>query len=272
MAKRTSGAGAVNAVGEKPQQAIVDADTLRRLYVTILTCRTAAEKLRSAVPDAATAHAAATVELTGDDAVAISRESMALQLPRSTPVAAAFPGKDPSSALSNGAGPKMIARGGAGGSQLNVAAGVALAQKLDEKHAVVVALTDADSMSTGAGYEALNYAAANKLPMVVVVENMNSAPGSLAPNFIAIAQAHAVPGFIVDGNDAVAVYRVAREAINRARNGRGPSLIECRAFEVSEDPLRHLERYLEKHGWWTAEWKRELVARIESELPKKGAA
>lgn len=261
----TTGAAAS---GTKIAEAIVDNEKLRRLYEVVLTCRTAGEKGRG-TPAGATAYAAATIELTGDDAVATVHDSVTLALVRGAAVPAAET-KDHATVESNA--PKLIERAGAGGSQLSVAAGVALAYKLEAKPAVVVALTDATWMSSGAAYEALNYASANKLGMIIVVENMKSGEGPVAPEFTAIAQAHGVPAFVVDGEDAVAVYRVAREAINRARGGRGPSLIECRAFESSEAPLRHLERYLEKHGLWTPEWKRELLARIEGELRQRGAA
>jgi TPP-dependent pyruvate/acetoin dehydrogenase alpha subunit len=80
------------------------------------------------------------------------------------------------------------------------------------------------------------------------------------------AEAYGIPGIAVDGNDAVAVYRVAREAINRARSGRGPSLIACRTFDSAVDPIAHMERYLEKHGWWTKARKRQLAKEFRREI------
>lgn len=249
-------------------KAIVDNDTLRRLYATVLKCRAATAKVRD-LPAASgsTAHAAAIVELTGEDAVASSSASLAVDLVRGASMAEALGRSAKPPAIPNGSHPKLIARAGSGASQMSVAAGVALAQKLGARQGVVVVLTDAASMSAGPSYDALNYAAVNRVPMIVMVENPGANSG--APDFTTIAQAHGVPAFVVDGEDAVAVYRVAREAINRARSGRGPSLIEARKFETSEDPLRHLERYLEKHGLWTARWKKELLENIERELRKR---
>jgi TPP-dependent pyruvate/acetoin dehydrogenase alpha subunit len=249
-------------------KAIVDNETLRRLYSTVLTCRTVAARLPAVSAAAgATAQAAAMIELTAEDAVASSRDSLALDLLLGASLPAALANSASSSAPTNGTHPKLIARAGSGVSQMSVAAGVALAQKLEGRQGVVVALTDAASMSNGASYDALNYASANKVPMVVMVENTVAATG--LPDFITIAQAHGVPAFVVDGKDAVAVYRVSREALNRARSGRGPSLIECRKFETSEDPLRHLERYLEKHGLWTPKWKKQLLANVDGELRRQ---
>lgn len=246
-----------NVKNGKPQQEIVDNASLRRLYAVALQCRSAGER-GAAGGGAVVAHAAATVELTSEDFVAAARESFALDLVRGGSVAANTRSGSP--ARGNGGPAKVIAREAAGSSYLSIAAGVAFALKQAGKQAIVVALADSDVIATGASYEALHYASAHKLPLVAVVDNMGT-PGNVArPDFLTVAQAHGVPAFLVDGEDAVAVYRVGREAIHRARSGRGPSLIECRAFATNEDPLRHLERYLQKHGLWTPQWKREIIA------------
>ena len=232
----------------KPQQDIVNKESLRRLYAIVLKSRGAKSGGRKTVVDAA-----ATIELTNDDAVASESGGFSVE----------------QHAAGNSAGPMMVPQLAAGASLLSIAAGVALGKKSDGKQGVVVALATAESLARGASFEAMNYASAHKLPLVIVVDNVGDAtrpthPDAVGmehprrPEFLTIAQAHGVPAFLVDGEDAVAVYRVAREAIHRARSGRGPSLVECRAFDSQEDPLRHLESYLEKHGLWTPEWKREL--------------
>ena len=170
MAKRTRQVAAEPVKAKKPQQAIVDNETLRRLYEIVLACRTAAERKRDPAVEGATAQAAATIELKSEDAIATSRESVAVELVRGATLRSALARID---TPMNGATPKLIARAGA--SQLSVAAGVALAQKFDGRNGIVVALTDAASMSAGAAYEALNYASANKLPMIVVLDNTSSA-------------------------------------------------------------------------------------------------
>jgi TPP-dependent pyruvate/acetoin dehydrogenase alpha subunit len=97
----------------------------------------------------------------------------------------------------------------------------------------------------------------------------------------------AFPGITVDGNDVVAVYRVAQEAIARARRGQGPTLIECKTYrwyghseidpakyrdpeEVerwkAKDPIAGWRRYLTGKGLFTAEWKQEIVDGFNKEL------
>ena len=146
---------------------------------------------------------------------------------------------------------------------LGLAAGVALAFKLQNNHGVVVALAPATTLDSGSSHEALHLAATEKLPLIVVVAcSQGHNPDSLA----ARAAAYGIPAICVDAQDAVAVYRVSREAINRARSGRGASLIQCQAIESDLDSITRMERYLEKHGWWTPEWKRKLSAEFRSEL------
>jgi TPP-dependent pyruvate/acetoin dehydrogenase alpha subunit len=244
----------------KTQHAIVEKDSVRRLYAVVLKCRMKRERGGN-VAAGAIAHAAATIELTGEDAIAAIRESPALELLFGNSSTSANGG-------SSSSVPKRIPFLGAGASQLSVAAGVAWGDKTVGKPSVVVALADSASMSVGAAFEALSYAAAHKLPLIVIVDNQGAAGAVRSPDFTALAQGHGVPGFVVDGEDAVAVYRVAREAVHRARAGRGPSLIECRKFSTKEDPLRHLERYLQKHGLWTPRWKRQIVREAQAELRK----
>ena len=73
------------------------------------------------------------------------------------------------------------------------------------------------------------------------------------------------PGVVVDGGDVVAVWRVAQESIHRARNGSGPTLIDCRA-ESTADPLAHMEHYMRKRSVWADEWRSKLTEQFEAEL------
>jgi TPP-dependent pyruvate/acetoin dehydrogenase alpha subunit len=142
--------------------------------------------------------------------------------------------------------------------------------KADQEESVVVVFGDEVARET------LSYAAEQKLPMIFVVEN--SAPVDVAGH----ASARGVTGFTVDGNDAVGVYRVSQECLDRARRGVGPSFIECKApawkgrlrFERAmhrdvhelDDPLRYVEHYMAARGLYTEEWKRSLKAAITREL------
>jgi TPP-dependent pyruvate/acetoin dehydrogenase alpha subunit len=75
----------------------------------------------------------------------------------------------------------------------------------------------------------------------------------------------AFPTFNVDGADVVAVYRVASEATVHARNGNGPTLIEC-VLDSSSDPLKNMENYLSGKGLLDSATKRKVLAELRSEL------
>ena len=76
------------------------------------------------------------------------------------------------------------------------------------------------------------------------------------------------PGITVDGNDAVAVYRVAQEATERARSGGGPTLIEAQIFPGYgfSDPIAAMESYLTGKGLFSEGWKKEIMALFQREL------
>jgi TPP-dependent pyruvate/acetoin dehydrogenase alpha subunit len=278
MARRSKTARAHASVGShsnppagKELKLTVDQEVLRRLYANLLKCRMAAERLRrvagsanSALPRFEAAHLAATIELTEGDAISAVRKELPLDVVRGASLASAMANGN---GVTSATGVQVIPAEGAGSSQLNIAAGVAAGFHIRSNRNVVVALADASSLLLGSSYEALNYVARHRLPLIVVVDNGEQEHGAEAVQDLTWkAQAHGIFSIAVDGNDAVAVYRVAREASNRARAGRGPSLIECRFFEETRDPIPHLEQYLEKHRLWTPEWKRELALAYRREI------
>lgn len=117
-------------------------------------------------------------------------------------------------------------------------AGFALAFKLRRQARVYVAFTGDGATAPGDFYEGLNFAAIHKLPLVVVVENNGfaySTPNALqmpVANVADRAPAFGIPGEIAFGNDIFEVRRVARRALEHARSGRGPYLIEFKTFRV----------------------------------------
>jgi TPP-dependent pyruvate/acetoin dehydrogenase alpha subunit len=150
-------------------------------------------------------------------------------------------------------------------------AGFALAFKLRREPRVYVAFTGEGATSPGDFYEGLNFAAIHKLPLVVIIENncfAYSTPVALqmpVANVADRAPAFGIPGEIAFGNDIFEVRRTARRAIDRARSGGGPSLVEfktfrqrghgehddmayvpadLRAFWERRDPIRLLAEYL----------------------------
>jgi TPP-dependent pyruvate/acetoin dehydrogenase alpha subunit len=148
------------------------------------------------------------------------------------------------------------------GAHLCIACGSAWrAQYLGQKDVTVCFFGDGTT-NIGAFHEALNFAAVWKLPVVFVCENnlymeytpigdVTAVPHPAADR----AAAYGLPSLLIDGNDADIVYRTAQEAIAKARNGDGPSLIECLTYRHSghsrADPAKYrppgeLERWLER--------------------------
>jgi pyruvate dehydrogenase E1 component alpha subunit len=170
---------------------------------------------------------------------------------------------------------------------------VALANKMKKNDNIAVAFSGDGSTSLGFWHEALNFAGVHDLPIVFVCQNnlwaesVNLSLQTKVPDISTNAQAYGFPGITVDGNDVVAVYRVAQEAIARARRGQGPTLIECKTYrwyghseidpakyrdpeEVerwkAKDPIANMEKYLAAKGLFTAEWKQEIVDGFNNEL------
>ena len=136
------------------------------------------------------------------------------------------------------------------GTQLPQAVGAAMAARIKRDRTVVAAYLGDGATSEGDFHVALNFAGVFKAPVVFICQNNHwaiSVPTSkqTASESIAIkAQAYGFPGVKVDGNDALAVYGAVREAVDRARNGGGPTLVECETYRIgahssSDDPTRY---------------------------------
>jgi len=179
--------------------------------------------------------------------------------------------------------------------QIPHAAGIALGMKMRGADSVVMTCIGEGSTSQGEWYEGLNWAAVHKLPMICLVQNNQyaiSVPTKLqmaVPNVADRAPAFGMPGCVVDGNDALAVYRAVKEAADRARRGEGPTLIESKTYrpvphssddddrsyrtreEVNEwkkrDPLLLFKDHLEAQGYLPEaladEYERKAVAEVD---------
>jgi TPP-dependent pyruvate/acetoin dehydrogenase alpha subunit len=179
------------------------------------------------------------------------------------------------------------------GELVPVLAGVALASKIRGEHAVALTYVGDGATSTTPFHEGLNFAAVQKLALVVVAENNGWAYSTPVSRQMAVqdiagrAQAYGIPGAVVDGNDVIAVYEAARAAVLRARDGGGPSLIEAKTMRMKghaehdsasyvprevlaawrkKDPLLRFEKDLAENGWMTPKEKRDLDSRIEKAI------
>src|SRR5918998_1963515 len=118
------------------------------------------------------------------------------------------------------------------GDMVPVMAGVALSFKMRGEDRVVLVYVGDGATSTGAFHEGINFAAVQRCPLVVVVENNGYAYSTPLHKQTAVTQlkdkaiGYGIPGARADGNDVVATYQVTREAVDRARAGGGVTLIE----------------------------------------------
>jgi pyruvate dehydrogenase E1 component alpha subunit len=138
--------------------------------------------------------------------------------------------------------------------------GAAMAFTYRNEPRVALTFVGDGSSSTGLFHEALNLAAVQRAPFVVMVENNQYAYSTPLHQQMAVkdvaerALAHGVPATIVDGNDVEAVYGAARAAIERARAGEGPSLVECKTMRMLGHAIHDGAEYVPAE--LLAEWKR----------------
>ena len=138
------------------------------------------------------------------------------------------------------------------GSSMPIANGLAWASQLKGDGKVSVANFGDGAANIGAFHEALNLASLWKLPVVFVCQNNGYAEhtkyelGTAVANIADRAASYTMPGFTVDGNDPIAMWRVARDAIARARKGDGPTLIEAKTFRFFGHIYGDMDGYMDK--------------------------
>jgi TPP-dependent pyruvate/acetoin dehydrogenase alpha subunit len=179
------------------------------------------------------------------------------------------------------------------GDLIPVMAGVAMAGRYLGQKIVAMTWIGDGGTSTGAFHEGMNLAAVQRAPLVVVLENNQWAYSTPVNRQAALrdfsdrARAYGITSHTVDGNDLVAVLRIAREAVESARQGRGPVLIEAKTMRMlghaqhdpaeyvpremfeywkARDPLTRYEDYLDRQKLCNEKEKAAIHARVEREL------
>ena len=180
------------------------------------------------------------------------------------------------------------------GDMIPVMTGILVAARLQKKDTVALAYIGDGGMSTGAFHEGLNFAAVQKLPLLVMAEHNHyaySTPTNLQTavrNLAEKAAGYGIPGYIVDGNDIVACYEVTKRAADYARSGRGAVLIEAKTYrrkghaehddqryvpdgeiewwEKNNDPIDRYERYLLERKVATRKKLDAITAEVEREI------
>jgi len=119
------------------------------------------------------------------------------------------------------------------GSSISIGAGAALAMKMKNKDDVVLNYFGDGAANRGDFHEAINLAAVWKLPCIFIVENnqvsltTEQEEVTATEKFSDRAAGYGIPGYTIDGNDVLEVYKYTQEAIERARKGEGPTLLDC---------------------------------------------
>ena len=138
----------------------------------------------------------------------------------------------------------MLGANGIVAGGIPIITGAAFAAQLRGAGSVAVCFFGDGASNAGSFHESINIAASWNLPIIYVCENnlwaVNTPSKASMPidDIATRATAYGIPGIVVDGNDVLAVREVATEAVDRARNGEGPSLIECKTYRHR----RHTER------------------------------
>jgi 2-oxoisovalerate dehydrogenase E1 component alpha subunit len=151
------------------------------------------------------------------------------------------------------------------------AAGIALSKKLKRSDAVVGTWCGEGGTSEGDWHGAMNFAGIHKLPLVLIVENNQYAISvheskQVAGRVYKRAEGYGFPGFEGDGNDVLESYRLTKDAVDRARAGEGPTLIELRTYRhyshTSDDDDRTYRDKAEVDEWK----KKDPIPRFETYL------
>jgi len=178
------------------------------------------------------------------------------------------------------------------GGNIPLGTGTALASKILDNDRVTVVFFGDGAADEGTFHESLNFASIKKLPVVYVCENNFYAINShqlarqAGDNIYKWAQGYGMPGFRIDGNDVLEVSKYAKEAIDRCRNGGGPTLLECLTYRwkghigttddvgegyrpkeeydywISRCPIKRFSDFLRKEGVLTDE----LISSIDQEI------
>jgi len=156
------------------------------------------------------------------------------------------------------------------------AAGIAYASKYQQKKEAVLVIGGDGATSKGEFYEMLNVAGLKQLPLVCVINNncwaisTHCQQQTAAKTFAQKGIAGGIDSYQVDGNDIIAVKEITNLALNKARSGQGPTLIEALTFRLSDhttvdDATRYCDPKLKEDAW-----KKEPIKRLSNYLVEKG--
>ncbi len=169
----------------------------------------------------------------------------------------------------------VLGANGEVGGGLPIAIGAGMAIKMQKKDLVVVCFFGDGASNRGAFHEALNWASVFKLPVIFLNENNKFASTERVSETTSVenisdrAVGYSIPGVTIDGNDVIAVYETVKEAVTRARNRGGPTLIEAKTYRLKGhfvgDPMLYRKKEEVEEQWLN-----EPITRFEKELSNTG--
>ncbi len=174
----------------------------------------------------------------------------------------------------------ILGANGIVGGEIPIATGAAYSAKYRGTDQVAVSFMGDSATNEGTFHESINMAAAWNLPCVYVIENnlygisVDIRDVTNTPDLAVRANAYDIPGVVVDGMDVVAVYEVAKMAVERARKGEGPTIIECKTYRWQGhhvgDPATYRKRKseTEKEDWM----KKDPIPALKKAVLKEGIA
>ncbi len=171
----------------------------------------------------------------------------------------------------------MLGANGVVGGGFTMATGAALAQKMQKTDGVSVTFFGDGASNRGTFHEAANMAAVWNLPVIFLCENNQWASTTpyrttTSVDDIAIrAQSYGMPGVIVDGNDVFSVYEAAKDLVERARRGEGPSILECKTYRLKGHFVGDPEMYRTREEVQKVQEDTDPIPRFEKKVLKAGA-
>lgn len=280
---------------------VLNAEKLKELYATMVKCRLLAQRMQSDHRENSSSNSVfgfeatlvgAGAHLLAKDSIAMEHSSFLASLMKGTPLHFIL-SRNKSHQSGNGAGNTAPSEHHDNSvPSLSMENVLSLAAEMKGKGAVTLMFCTQNPETLIFDSATMAVAATQKLPLVCLVESSLDAPLEL-PNQIASgpyigADPAFYPRIPVDGCDVVGVFRVAQEAIRRAREGHGPAVIECltarssasakneaeraSAQYLAQDPLTFMEQYLRRRDLWSDEWSQSITAGFSRQLDKAGVS
>jgi acetoin:2,6-dichlorophenolindophenol oxidoreductase subunit alpha len=274
---------------------VLNAEKLKELYATMVKCRMLAERVQSestannSVLGFEATLVGAGAHLLPRDCIAMEHSSFVASLIKGTPLHSIL-ARNRAHQNGNGTGVLSSKHDGNAGLALSMETILTLAAEMNGKNAVTLVFCTHNPETLIFDSAAMAKAAAQKLPLVCLVESSLDSPLQL-PNQVASgpyigADPTFYPRIPVDGCDVVGIFRVAQEAIRRAREGHGPAVIECltarsstknesartSAQYLAQDPISFMEQYLLRRDLWSEEWSRSISEGFDRQLNEATAS